>query len=388
MSDILSVKPMPRDISFYLPDVDTVIPTRKCYNYRLSYRLSIASSGKPTYNAMHGSSIVRKKPEKESEPTYQELYDDAHSCHFYCNMWNRNFFIYPDTLLDIFDNEWYPSNEFIIDDSEPKEFEMSLRTKSKIKDKMYSLYRARMRNYTFCTLTFINKVDDKTSQVVLNKFFTQLRKKYPKFHYIWIAERQDGKRNGYEHCTNNVHFHIFFDRFFPIEKLNKYWVLMQYNSGIEYPTISKETILKHYENGTLQKLLNPVDVKKVNGLSGLTSYLTKYVTKNETKFNCRVWHCSRGISRLFTSCAVNRSVFSRAGCTSLNRVIDKDTGEVFERKSFITDHAVVYTIVNKRYFLNYMKQMEFINSKILDGYHYPPEGFHLDLFTALQTSYN
>lgn len=47
---------------------------------------------------------------------------------------------------------------------------------------------------------------------------------------------------------------------------------------------------------------NRVDVKKVGkNENGLISYLTKYVTKNDIEFYHMPRHCSRDVSRLFTS---------------------------------------------------------------------------------------
>lgn len=47
---------------------------------------------------------------------------------------------------------------------------------------------------------------------------------------------------------------------------------------------------------------NGVDVKKVGkSKNGLISYMAKYVTKNDVEFYRLPWHCSRDVSRLFTS---------------------------------------------------------------------------------------
>jgi hypothetical protein len=35
-------------------------------------------------------------------------------------------------------------------------------------------------------------------------------------------------------------------------------------------------------------------------IKSVTSYLTKYVTKNKSVFNCQVWNCSKKISALYT----------------------------------------------------------------------------------------
>jgi len=35
-------------------------------------------------------------------------------------------------------------------------------------------------------------------------------------------------------------------------------------------------------------------------IKSVTAYLTKYVTKNKSVFNCQVWNCSKKISALYT----------------------------------------------------------------------------------------
>jgi len=42
------------------------------------------------------------------------------------------------------------------------------------------------------------------------------------------------------------------------------------------------------------KQLNTNDIRRI------TSYVTKYVTKNNDKFKCQVWNCSRKVSELYT----------------------------------------------------------------------------------------
>ena len=37
-----------------------------------------------------------------------------------------------------------------------------------------------------------------------------------------------------------------------------------------------------------------------NNIKGIGNYITKYVTKNESLFNCQVWNCSKKISGLYT----------------------------------------------------------------------------------------
>ena len=44
------------------------------------------------------------------------------------------------------------------------------------------------------------------------------------------------------------------------------------------------------------------DVKQLNTneIRRISSYVTKYITKNNDKFKCQVWNCSRKVSELYT----------------------------------------------------------------------------------------
>jgi hypothetical protein len=51
---------------------------------------------------------------------------------------------------------------------------------------------------------------------------------------------------------------------------------------------------------------NGVDVKKVDkDRKSLIGYLTKYITKNDIEFTHLPWHCSRDVSRMFTTINFN-----------------------------------------------------------------------------------
>ena len=61
----------------------------------------------------------------------------------------------------------------------------------------------------------------------------------------------------------------------------------------------KNGILPRDENF---KATSSFDVKGLvsNNIKGLSSYMTKYVTKNKDTFKCQVWNCSKKISALYT----------------------------------------------------------------------------------------
>lgn len=242
---------------------------------------------------------------------------------------------------------------------------LSARSRGKIKDKATAFFRASTGNRVFCTLTFVATVDDRTGVSILNKFLTSARKSFPKLQYFWVAERQD---NG------NIHFHIILNKRLPVRRWNALWVLAQYNSGLVGcdkfgDRVSREEILMRFENDTIHKVFNPLDIKKVKSISGLSGYLTKYITKQKkTPFCCLPWHCSRRVSRMFTRATVGPSAFAYMKSFNNYRV-DKQTGECFEPvMGKPHPYYVVVYAANKSAPLRYLKEMEQINKWILDGH--------------------
>jgi hypothetical protein len=118
----------------------------------------------------------------------------------------------------------------------------------------------------------------------------------------------------------------------------------------------------------IQKILNPMDVKRVRSIGGLSMYLTKYITKQEKgqRFACANWHCSRRVSRMFTRTTVSPSTF-RYMQSFNNYKIDMDTGECWNpdpiKKQFYT---MVY-VYNKAAPLPFLKEMEQVNKWIMGG---------------------
>jgi len=251
---------------------------------------------------------------------------------------------------------------------------LSSRSRGKIKDKATAFYRSCPGSRTFATLTFISAVDDDTAVSILNKFLTVLRKRLTNVQFLWVAERQTHN----EKYPNNIHFHIIFNKRLPVKEYNGLWVLQQYNAGLVGETkygepISKAEIDGRYAEGTIQKVLNPFDIKKIFGINGLSNYLTKYITKQEkdVPFGCAVWHCSRKVSRMFTRAACAPSAF-RYMMSLANSRVDKQTGEIFQTYPIKPEEgaAIFYTMiyaVNKSAPLPYLREMEQINKWILEG---------------------
>lgn len=262
-------------------------------------------------------------------------------------------------------------------------YQLSSRSRAKIRDKITAFFRAAGRSRTFATLTFIEKLDDGTAVEILNKFLTQLRKAFHRFEYIWVAERQE---NG------NIHFHMMLNKFLPVGRWNAMWVIAQYNSGLrgtrENDTeITYEEILDLYRKDAtvnfkptvknpktgkkvthMQLVLNPFDIREVKSVDLLSSYLTKYVTGQpyDTFFACRPWHSSRGVSRLFTKQLTTPSTFRYMNSIA-NYWVDKTTGEMNAPKTIRGAFWVVTYVCNKRVVLPFLKRMEQANKWLLAG---------------------
>jgi hypothetical protein len=244
----------------------------------------------------------------------------------------------------------------------------SSRSRGKVKDKATAFFRSCPGSRVFVTLTFIAAISDGDAVGVLNKFLTYIRKKHSGFQFLWVAERQ----NENVEYPGNIHFHCIMNKRLPVAQYNALWVLQQYNSGLvgknKYgETISRAEIERRYNDGTMQKVLNPFDVKRVKSIGGLSQYLTKYITKQEkTPFGCSVWHCSRGVSKLFVKAVVKLSAV-RSCMTISNCRVDKKTGEVFMPEMIKDTFFMLVYINNKSHPLSFLKEMETINKWIISG---------------------
>jgi hypothetical protein len=162
---------------------------------------------------------------------------------------------------------------------------MSPRTKSKIRVKLIAFTQLH-KKLTFITLTFVNEISDKQAIKVLGKFIDNYKKRFKTLEYLWVAERQTDNKT----FKDNIHFHMVTNiPFWEIKKTWTYWIELQAKAGIR----------PRDENF---KPSSAFDIKKVtfNNPKQIGTYLTKYITKNKAEFDCQVWNCSKGISRLYT----------------------------------------------------------------------------------------
>jgi hypothetical protein len=248
---------------------------------------------------------------------------------------------------------------------------MSKRTKGKIRDKATAFFRA-IPQRIFVTMTFIEHVDDRQGKKILNKFLTVVRKEVPGFEYLVVSEHQPDR------AERTIHFHMLSNKRLTIRRYNALWTLQQYNAGLtghraNGEQISKKEIMARYQDGTVGEVLNPVQVEKAYSISGLAFYLTKYVTKQETgeKFGCLTWHCSRRVSRLFTSQLVGPSAFAFL-LSFRNYKLDRKTGECWKPKQMSGAFYTLVFVNNKPAVLENLKMLEVVNGWIIEKFE--PDG--------------
>lgn len=168
---------------------------------------------------------------------------------------------------------------------------------TKIRRKLYAWFNTEQgkKKMSFITVTFPGQTDDNEIYRIFNLFLTKLRKYENLLSYLWVAERQ---KNG------TIHYHILTTDDVYVKEWNNHLRIILIN------LYNKNNL--HFKGYNPIKY-NGVDIAKdrktkkvINFASksnqkAVSYYITKYITKNDTKMNRFVWHCSRNISVLFTS---------------------------------------------------------------------------------------
>ena len=221
-------------------------------------------------------------------------------------------------------------------------FEISAKASSRIKEKVTWLYEL-AKNKTvktssnkilfsfkmnFITLTLPSNQQHVTADITnicLNQFFTECKKKFNLHNYVWRLEFQ---KNG------NAHYHIATDTYIDytsckliwnrcLEKLGyvtRYQEKMSKISFNEYiklyggaGQVPFNTLRERYGRGTATRWASPntVDVKAVSNAKNIAFYISKYITKKSEHSlnaivlarepidsNLRLWFCSRSLSKL------------------------------------------------------------------------------------------
>jgi len=333
-----------------------------------------------------------------------------------------------------------------------KGYILSGRSKRKIKSAVYSLYcrgtRAEQRQLRFVTFTFpplpeehetkTVQEQDKFLHSIFKKFLDNERKesnnginrtKTKLTHYVWVNERQDGKRlEGIVQARNILHYHCLFKYSSPVDywTCNVRWLNLLHRNGFEifnseflkpeYKELRAKVLhyLKTLQYEELYNIreqlritvwrglhgfkeesifLQPVDFDKkpIEDVDKLGKYLAAYITKDNIELSeeeednlkvyARRWCCSRGL--VIQKDEVNKQ-FLQAYPKEITRentsvgadleIIDIDTGEILTAPALITlDNESIlklYRLDKKAY----AKKFELeVQGKKFECYYFPPQ---------------
>lgn len=184
--------------------------------------------------------------------------------------------------------------------------------------------RAGKKELYFWTITFPKGTPDDVAYQAFNTWLTTLRardkyngRRYLK-NYLWVAERQDGKRltDPTKTATNTIHFHIAIPHKMPVQKANSAMQTILKNLATAGKIPFTVHQCKRYNGVDIAKNRNTKRVTNFaikKGSRALTTYLTKYIAKNDDTFPHLAWHNSRGFSALFTGITFTKWEFERRG---------------------------------------------------------------------------
>jgi hypothetical protein len=160
---------------------------------------------------------------------------------------------------------------------------------------MITSQRPDRRELYFWTVTFPVQTKDEIIYQLYNTWLTTLRQKKWLKDYLWVAERQ---------LNGTLHFHICIPHKLSVVAANRAMAGILANASrkglIDYSVYQ----CKRYNGVDIAK--NRKEKKVTNfalgkkGKRALTTYITKYITKNNGSFSHLAWHNSRGFSQLFT----------------------------------------------------------------------------------------
>jgi hypothetical protein len=184
------------------------------------------------------------------------------------------------------------------------------------------------------TVSFPAKTPDHICHQALNTWLTSLRKYNMLHDYLWIKERQTGKRlKDPSKATGTLHFHIAVPHYLNITKANNMMrgTLTRFAERGEIPYSPHAPQIYRYNGVDIcknKKTGRVVNFAIKKGEAALSRYLAKYLSKAEGEdgeevetYEQLAWHNSRGFSALFTGVTFTIDEFNRAGHGHfLNRV--------------------------------------------------------------------
>lgn len=161
------------------------------------------------------------------------------------------------------------------------------------------MLRASQRFLAFYTFSFPKGFDDDMAYKVLNSALTYCRSELGLKSYLWVMERQ---QNG------TIHYHLLTNDFMNVRSVNDFvagsidFYVREYGQSWGNSSLSKYNgvdVKAIVRRGPLRRSKRPDEV-----VAKVIDYLSKYMSKQLQCASHRVWHCSRLVSALFTSCCV------------------------------------------------------------------------------------
>ena len=189
--------------------------------------------------------------------------------------------------------------------------------------KQYVLQMKGAKELYFWTVTFPVKTSDDQCHTLFNKWLTRLRTEKMLKEYLWITERQ---------LNGTLHFHMVINRKMDVKKANKFM-----RASIMYSINNKQVnwtrdAAKNYNGVDIaknRKTRRVTNFALKKNERNLTSYLTKYISKNDEKFKHLAWHSSREYSNLIISLRLTASEFIVSSLTQYINTEKPLEGEYF-----------------------------------------------------------
>lgn len=133
----------------------------------------------------------------------------------------------------------------------------------------------------FVTLTLSAKQahsDQYIKRNMLNRFLQEMKRHRKVTAQLWVAEAQ---KNG------NIHFHILVNK--PIRWV---WIQAKWNEIQDTHGYIDRFEIKHGHRSP-----NSTDIHKLNKVHNISNYISKYLTKSDSKrlIDGRLWSCSRNL---------------------------------------------------------------------------------------------
>lgn len=196
---------------------------------------------------------------------------------------------------------------------EKEEKEEKREKKSEKKVQLYGLRKTKIRNKilnffslnkskkfcAFYSISFPVEISDEIGYKVFNTWLTRCRKEVGLKSYLWVAERQ---KNG------TLHFHLITHNFMNIRTVNGFMKACLMTQFIKGNLLCRKSVIETYNGVDVDNLYHSKKgrhknkrLSRIESQRKLSYYLTKYISKNETKSERLPWHCSRDISALFIS---------------------------------------------------------------------------------------